>query len=419
MKTQNIHRLVLDNGITLLLTENPTTDLIAARLFFKNAGLRWESSEKAGLSNLFATVLTKGSQQYSSVDIAEKVESIGASLGADSSSDYFIISLKTISKDFPEILELTEELIKFPTFPETEIELEKNLICQSIRSQMEQPFNVAFNQLRQMMYGSHPYGISPLGTPESVRMINREDLQNYQQKIFRPESLVVSISGNINREEGIALINKIFGNWQNLADSFIAPNNLSINSQPGQKNTAQASQQAIIMIGYLTPGIKHEDYAALKLLSTYLGNGLSSRLFVELREKRGLAYDVSAFYPSRLDTSQFVTYIGTAPQNTEIALEGLHAEAQRLQEQELSPQELEAAKNKLLGQYALGKQTNGEIAQIYGWYETLGLGVEFDAQFQEAIAYLSAEKLRAVAKQYLQAPYISVVGPAEALDELN
>ena len=151
----------------------------------------------------------------------------------------------------------------------------------------------------------------------------------------------------------------------------------------------------------------------LKLISTYLGNGLSSRLFVELREKRGLAYDVSAFFPTRLDTAPFITYMGTAPTNTEIAIEGLSTEVERLTKTILSEEELQGAKNKILGQYALGKQTNGEIAQTYGWYETLGLGIDFDLSFQAAIPPITPEKIHEVANHYLSQPYLSLVKPED------
>ncbi|MBE9197399.1 insulinase family protein, partial [Synechocystis sp. LEGE 06083] len=145
------------------------------------------------------------------------------------------------------------------------------------------------------------------------------------------------------------------------------------------------------------------------------GNGLSSRLFVELREKRCLAYDVSAFYPTRLGSSQFVTYMGTAPENTAIAIAGLRAETERLCAQALEEEEITAAKNKLLGQYALGKQTNGEIAHLFGWYETLGLGLGFDSEFQEQVKAVTAPDAQRVAQNYLAEPYLSVVGPEEGL----
>jgi predicted Zn-dependent peptidase len=149
-----------------------------------------------------------------------------------------------------------------------------------------------------------------------------------------------------------------------------------------------------------------------------LGNGLSSRLFVELREKRGLAYEVSAFYPTRLENSQFVAYIGTASQNTGTALAGLRHECERLASVAITADELAICKSKLLGQYALGKQTNGQIAQVYGWYEVMGLGLEFDRQFVEAIASVTADDVQNVAKKYLVTPAISIVGSAEALKQV-
>lgn len=415
-----IHRTVLDNGITVLVTENPSADIIAARLFFK-AGSRWESIEQAGLSHLVAAVMTKGTENHSSLEIAERVESIGASLSTDAASDYFLLSIKTVSADFPEMLKLAGELLRSATFPESEVELERRLALQAIRSQQEQPFTVALDRLRHAMYGDHPYALSGLGSAETVANLKREDLQHYYQTHFRPDNLTISIAGRITPEEAVSQVEEILGSWR--APLVPLPNlNLPIvASNPTRNAVPQDTQQSIVILGYLAPSVTPEtmeDYAALKLLNTYLGNGLSSRLFVELREKRGLAYEVSAFYPTRLDTSYFVTYMGTAPTNTAIALSGLKTEVDQLCDAPLSAEEIQVAKNKLLGQYALGKQTNSQLAQIFGWYETLGLGVEFDSQFQDAIAKVSAEAAQEIACRYFGEPYISLLGPADAIESL-
>ena len=178
----------------------------------------------------------------------------------------------------------------------------------------------------------------------------------------------------------------------------------------------QNTQQAIVMLGYQASSVHHDDYISLKLLSTYLGNGLSSRLFVELREKQGLAYDVSAIYPTRMEPSHFAVYMGTAPQNVPVAIAGLDQEVQRLCQMKLTPEELQISKNKLLGQYALGKQTNGQVAQLYGWYEILNLGIEFDHTFQQAVDALTIEQLQDVAQRYFSSDRcISLVGPEESL----
>lgn len=425
-----LHRKTLANGIVAIAIHNPSTDIMAARLFFR-AGSRYDTIPGAG--HLMATVMTKGTSTQSSLEIAEQVESIGASLGTESTTDYFLVSLKTISADFTEMLKLTGEIVRDPSFPEREVELERRLTLQSIRSQREQPFAIAFAELRSAMYADHPYALSTLGTEESVATLTRQDLQDYHRTHLRPDNLVVTLVGCLDPAQAIAQFEASFGDWQNPDTPIRRPTMPTVTPRPHRVGVAQETQQSIVMLGYLAPSVVAstppettepsaittsplQDYAALKLLNTYLGNGLSSRLFVELREKRGLAYDVSAFYPTRVDTSQFVTYIGTAPQNTETALAGLKFEVDRLMEHCLEAEELETAKSKLLGQYALGKQTNAQIAQVLGWYEAIGLGTDFDVVFPALIEAVTAEGARETARRYFRDPYVSVVGPQAAIE---
>jgi len=410
-------RLVLPNGIVVLVTENPTADIIAARCFFAG-GERIETPAKAGLTHLAASLMTRGTEQYSSLEIAEQVESIGASLGTESSSDYFVLSLKTISSDFHDMLLLGSEILRSPSFPDSELALERRLTIQSIRAQQERPFTIAYDRLQHLMYGDHPYGFSSLGTEESINAITRDHLIEFHQHQFRPDQMVVSIAGKILPKQAIALVEEAFGDWRSPSQPTVISTSTP-QFQPLLVTHEQDTQQAIVVIGYPAPAVSSPDYAALKIVSTYLGNGLSSRLFVELREKRGLAYEVSAFYPTRLETSQFVAYIGTASQNTGTALEGLRYECERLANVSLTEEELKICKSKLLGQYALGKQTNGQIAQVYGWYEVMGLSLEFDRQFVEAISAVTQADVQNAAQKYFGTPAISVVGSAEALKQVS
>lgn len=415
---QAIYRTVLNNGIVVIVVENSAADIIASRIFFR-AGSLGEPREKSGLAHLLSAVMTKGTEELSSIEIAERVESVGAHLSTDASTDYFLLSLKTVSADWPEMLQLAGQILLHPSFPEAEVALEQHSTIQDIRSQKEQPFNVAFEQLRQAVYQDHPYALSILGTEATMAQLSRADLVGYHQTYFRPDNIVISIAGRITPEEAVSQVERVFGDWQVPETPLMSQLLPLLVSQPCQVTTAQETQQSIIMLGYLASAVHEPDYAALKLLNTYLGNGLSSRLFVELREKRGLAYDVSAFYPTRQSVSNFVVYMGTAPENTETAIEGLRTEVERLCSTPLSLDELQTAKNKLLGQYALGKQTNAQLAQVYGWYETLGLGLEFDTQFQQSVEQVTPEMAQAVAKRYFIEPYASLVGPAEALNRVS
>ncbi|MGI2902745.1 M16 family metallopeptidase [Tolypothrix sp. VBCCA 56010] len=410
-----IARTVLSNGIVLLVAENPAADIIAARIFIR-AGSCNENPQQSGLAHLLSTVLTKGCDGLSSLQIAEHVESMGAGLSADSAADYFLLSLKTVTADFADILQLAGRIMRSPTFPEVEVELERRLALQDIRSQKEQPFTIAFDQLRQVMYQNHPYAMSLLGDETTMGSLTRADLVKYHQTYFRPDNLVISIAGRVTLEDAVNLVENIFGDWQAPPEPLPKVHFPHIKVEPQQRLKAQQTQQSVIMLGYLGPSVRAADYAPLKLLSTYLGNGLSSRLFVELREKRGLAYEVSAFYPTRLHPASFVVYMGTAPENTSIALTGLRTEVDLLSSNQLEESALQAAKNKILGQYALGKQTNAQIAQVYGWYEILGLGIDFDQEFQELIAGVSVKDAIAAANQYLREPYLSLVGQQKAIN---
>ena len=167
-----LHRTVLDNGIVVLVVENPVADIVSARLFVR-AGTSYEPRSQAGLFALLTSLLTKGSDRFSSMAIAEQVESLGASLSSDTSSDYSLLSLKTVSADFEDILALAAHLLQCPTFPEAELELERRLTLQSIRSMQEQPFTVAYNALRAALYGDHPYALPGIGTAETVAQLTK------------------------------------------------------------------------------------------------------------------------------------------------------------------------------------------------------------------------------------------------------
>ena len=413
---ETAERIILGNGITVIAIANPTADIVAGRLFFRQAGQRVENPEQAGVASLVATLLTKGTDSLDAAAIADKIESVGAGLGTDAASDYLQASFKTVSGDFESILQLVAELLRAPSFPEREIELERSLAIQSIRAENEQPFNVALRQLRAAMYPEHPYGIPLRGREETVANLTAADLRAYHRAYFRPDRLTICLAGNIATDRAIAAVEAAFGDWTAAPNAIATIPKPVLAPAPHRTTQSQPTQQAIVMLGYLASAVTQADYPALKLLNTYLGNGLSSRLFVELREKRGLAYDVSAFYPTRLERSQFVTYMGTAPENVAIAIEGLQREVDRLCQAPLPEAEWQTAQNKLLGQYALGKQSNAQIAQLYGWYETLELGLDFDRQFQARVAATTAvEAHEAACRHFAIAPYISLVGPPEAI----
>jgi predicted Zn-dependent peptidase len=321
-----------------------------------------------------------------------------------------------VAADFPELLRLLAEILREPSFPEAEVERERELLLQTIRAQQERPFSLAFNQVQQTLYGDHPYALPELGWLETVGSLTREDLLAYHATYCRPEGMVMAVIGPEPPETMAAQVEAVLGDW--VSTSPPAPElDLSLPplEKPQLRKLFQPTQQTTIVLGFRGSPAASADYPALKLLATYLGSGLSSRLFVELRERSGLAYEVSAFFATRRDPAPFVAYLGTAAENTPVALERLQAEIHRLHKTLLSDEEVEMTQRKLLGQYALSKQTNAQVAQLAGWYEILGLGMEFDQQYLQRVRQLTPAQLQQAAKTYLVNAAIALVGPEEAL----
>jgi zinc protease len=400
----------LPNGITLIVTPSNTTDIVAGRIFVR-AGSYFDPVDRSGLSNLLATLLTKGTTDLSAMEIASRIESVGAGVGTEANNDHIEVSFKSVTADFADILRLVGEIMRSPEFPPAQIALEQKLAIERIRSQSERPLTLAFQQLRESIYQDHPYAQALLGNVNSVGSITRDELLAFHRTYFRPDLITISIAGNVTLAAAEKLVDEVFLDWLTpvAPAPVIAPS--SIPFQPQHKTLAKATKQSIVMLGHLCVSATNEDYFALRMIDSYLGSGLSSRLFVELREKRGLAYEVSSIFATKIDRSIFTVYMGTANNKVSMAINGLQAELARLCVARLSEEEIADTKTKILGKYALTKQTNGQLAYIYGWYESLGLGWDFDRTLKNAIDGLTAEKLEEVAIRYFDRPYyLSVVG---------
>jgi zinc protease len=401
-----------------MVMPNPTADIVAARLFVRAGSLR-DPRDRWGVSHLLSSVITRGTLTRSAQAIAEQVETLGANFGADSAPDYSVFSFKTVGEDFEPILALAAEIMRSPSFPDTELALERRLTLQSIQTRQEQPFSLALGQLRAALYGDHPYAQLGPGPAESVAHLTRAHLQTYYEQHFRPEGTVLSIAGNLSPEMALALAERYFGDWQGLGAPVPTASDLSVLPPDRQPLTLEMeSQQTILMLGYPAVDTFHPDYPVLKVLMTYLCNGMSSKLFVELRERQGLAYEVSGFFPTRLAPSHLVVYLGTTPSNTAIALAQLQQQMTQLAAGEFTAEDLAIAQRKLLGQYALGKQTNSQLAHLLGWYEILRLGWSYDDRFQQQVATITLPQAQEVAAKYFHQPIYSLVGPASQISAI-
>lgn len=410
----------LNNGITLLTNKNTHNQIISLSLFVKGGKL---VEPAAGINDLVALTLMKGTKSRTALEISKDLENSGIRISPSSNPDYFEIQLKSTVKDFDKAFNILADIVNNPAFNNEFISKAKSDIIESIKESRDVPSSLAIEKLVRMIYPNHPYGKVGELVEKSISSISRNDIINYYDQVFIPQNMVISVSGNIDRANLVKKFANAFPsnkkgtkiNTESLKSSYEP---LSINKYwMIPKNTSAAA----IFLGWKADSMRNnKDFASLKLLSTILGGGMTSRLFVNLREKQGLAYTVSASYPTRIDDSFFSLYIGTNPVNAPTAINGFFNEIKTIKTVPVSEKELNDAKQKLLGQYLLAQETNQQKAHNIGAFETLGKGYKFNWQFVDLINSINCGDIINAANKYFNTPYaLSVVAPQKNIEAIE
>lgn len=400
---------VLDNGMVLITKENHANMIVATKLLVKTGS--WaERREELGMRNFVQQMLLKGTTHRSAEEIAFETDSKGISLVTGVADDYLEVTMIATSEFFESGLEILADIVMNPGFPGEEIEAERGRILQSIKAQEDEQFNSARLLFLKELYGEHPYGYNPLGTTESVRAIGREALMRFHNTHYSPNNIVMAITGDIEAEKAKEMVEEKFRDFK--------PRELSekprfeIPKKAGNASLVKEREQSFVIIGFNAAPIASSDYSSLKVLSSILGGGASSRLYVNLREKLGLAYQIGSFYPTRVEDSYVAAYIGTAPENEDKVRELLLGEFEDLKNKPVSNEELAIAKKSMVGDFELDHESNERQAFYLAWYEAIGMGYEYDARYPSDVEKVTAQDVQHVAQKYLQRPVVARVGPS-------
>jgi zinc protease len=404
-------KINLKNGIDLILDKNKYNDIVSLSVFVKGGSY---IDSIPGISSVIAGTLTKGTKTKNSLEIAKELENSGIVISPSSDDDYFEISFKSTKEDFDKAFAVLEDIIKNPIFPEEYVEKTKKDMMDDIKSSRDTPFSVALDNFNTIVYKGHPYGNTSKILEKTIPTIQRKDVVKFYRQVFDPKNMVVSVSGNFDNED---IIKKFSGFKSNKFAKTVDEKKLATSLKLNPKNinvvAKKDTETGWLLMGWSAPGIRSQkDFATLKVIGAVLGGGMSSRLFKDLREEQGLAYEVSAGYPTNLDKSAFVMYIGTKPDNLVNVKGQFLAEMQKIINEPLCEEELESVKSKLIGQYALSMETNAARAHSLGAYETMSKGYKFYFDYPELIITVSVQDIMDVAKKYLDKPYVlSVIGP--------
>lgn len=401
--TQKYH---LSDGATMLYTPNSSNDIIAISIYAKGGQLL---DKIAGTANLTAATMMKGTKNYTSLELSQVLEDNGIKIVPSVGADAFSITVLTTKDEYDKTMELLNEVVNNAIFDDYEIEKVKSDKLSAIKTNKDVPIKQAIEEYRDMIYKNTPYSISSKVLEKNIQNIKKSDIIEYYNKIFNPKNIVISINGNIDKDKTIQDLNKIF---EPKADSQtfdykIYDSKIPRITAPRTNTIKMPTETAWILLGWQTDGVLSEkDYATLQVIDSILGTGMSSRLFKELREQEGLAYQLGTGYSPNVLRGSFMMYIGTNPATLEKSKQGLFSEIEKLKTEYVGDKELKDAKEKLIGNYVIGLETNLDKASNTGWYEASTRGYEFKEKYVDLINSVTDADIIEVANKYFNDNYI-------------
>ncbi len=405
-----VTRLVLPNGLTVLVRENRGAPVVALTLLTR-AGSADEPPERNGVTALLGRVLLKGTRARSAVEVASAAEDVGGGIESAADQEYGEVRAWGLARHWRRLLALVHEVATEPRLADGEIERERQVLLAQIRGLQDQPAQVASRILARALYGARGYGLPTSGEEGTVARIVRADLVDRFGQAYAPDRLVLAVSGAVVADEVLAEVGRLFDGPASRVPPGAAPAPPERPVRLRERETSP-SQQAHVLVGYLAPTVGAADHVALKVANGVLGGGMSSRLFRTLRDAEGLAYSVGSAYATRRGAGRVVLHIGTSPENVEAAEAGLRREVGRLDGEPVPEDELRRTKAYLAGSFVLDRRTNGRQGFYLAFYEVMGVGAEYVMHYPSLLEAVDATDVLQAARRHLVEPAVVVVGPA-------
>ncbi len=401
-------RTVLNNGMVLLTSEQRALPMVSIALMM-DAGSRYEPASQAGLANLAAKLLTYGTTRRTALQISDTLDFMGASLETGCGQNVANVSMTVLKKDLTAGLELLAEVLTQSTFPQPEIDRQKQAIIASIKASEEEPGALASKAFSSALFPQSPYGRPVEGTEASVKTLQQKSLQEFFKRYYRPNRSIIAVVGDVSEQEIAQALNTALRNWSKgepggktlVPTRTGASQNVRVNKELTQAN---------IILGHNGVTRGNPDYYALQVTNYILGGGgFSSRVMDSIRNERGLAYSVYSYFAAEKSHGSFELAMQTKNETALEAIRIARDEIQRIREQLVSEQELNDAKDFLIGSFPLRFDTNRRVAGFLAQVEYFQLGLDYPDRYPELVRKVTREDVQRVAKQYLQPESLTTV----------
>ena len=401
-------RTTMANGLRVVIVDDERIPLSSYRLVFLTGDAN-ESRNEIGINSALASMLTEGTENHSSRELAEKIERLGASLSASSNDDFTMIAASALSMYAADMIELLAEIVFSPTFPENELDLYRRNSIEGLKFQRSQPSFLANEQVAKLLYGEHPYAtISP--KLADIERLTRDALEKARRREFLPNNAVFIAVGDVRKDELLLQLEDHFGDWES-GDRHVhelsqppvrTARSLTIVDRPG-------SAQANIVIANRTIPRNHADYFPLIVMNQVLGAGASSRVFMNLREEKGYTYGAY----TRLDTKRLDGSIeATSEVRTAVTGESLKEffyELNRIRDERVIEEEIDDAKNFLTGVFPIRAETQEGLTSLVVSQELYGLPHDYLDTYRSHIEAVTADEIQRVANEYIRPAEMAIV----------
>ncbi len=405
-----IHKL--KNGLNLITIDMPHLNSVTS-LIAVATGSRYETKQNNGISHFLEHMFFKGSKKYPSAEqIANIVDSIGAINNAATSKEYTYYWIKSSAKHLELSIDILSSMLKESLLDAEEIEREKGVIIEERRMKQDNPMNHIWDLYEQLQFGDQPLGWDVLGPSETIKSLNRDDFVKYVSSLYSPKNMAVVFAGKIpdNIQE---LTEKYFLDMPSNSHHEFLPVKKQAQAKPRIHIHHKDTDQANLILG-LKAYDRHDDKRfAARLMGVILGEGMSSRLFMQVRERRGLAYHVFAGHDPYIDTGTFVNYAGLKLEKTEEGLKVIKDELEKLTREKVTDDELKKSKEMERGRIALRSESTNFLAEHFGTEFVLDDEIETFEDYLKKIDEVSVEDILAVAKELIDPTQynLQLIGP--------
>ncbi|TMC31636.1 MAG: insulinase family protein [Chloroflexi bacterium] len=402
----------LPTGARVVSTELADRPSITMAIMFK-VGSRYESEREAGISHFLEHMFFKGSARYGGAkEIAEAIEGVGGVLNAATDKELTMYWARVPKTKAKLAIDVLGDMLFQPLLDTGELEKERLVVLEELRMYQDSPQEYVHSLFEQISWPNHPLGRDVGGTEGSVRALTRDDLLRYLDEHYLLRNLVVTIAGPVTHDEAIGLIAPYLKPRGNGAPPPAFLPSVGNGLKPNVLLKSKKTEQAHVVLGVHAPSYMDRDRHVIDMLNCVLGEGMSSRLFLEVRERLGLAYDVHSYVNKMYDSGVLGIYAGTEPRQAARAVGAIVGQLRRLCEEPVSAAELTKAKEFYKGRLLLQMESTNSVATWYGGQEALTGRIEDTDQTVAEIDAVTADDIRRVARQlFNQALQLAVIGP--------